>query len=92
MNTPRLIDEIGSRLDEAGVRLAELTANSPIRDIEKNVKAVLSGVFGKLDLVSREEFDIQRALLDKALERLAALEARVAVLETATHGEIREQT
>ncbi|MDR2260551.1 MAG: accessory factor UbiK family protein [Azoarcus sp.] len=90
MNTPRLIDEIGSRLDEAGAKLAELAANSPVRDIEKNVKAVLAGVFGKLDLISREEFDVQRALLDKALERLAVLEARVAALEAAARGESPE--
>ncbi|MDR2030798.1 MAG: accessory factor UbiK family protein [Azoarcus sp.] len=87
MTPPRLIDEIGSRLDEAGAKLAELATNSPVRDIEKNVKAVLAGVFGKLDLVSREEFDVQRALLDKALERLAVLEARVTVLEAAARGE-----
>ncbi|GHT84018.1 hypothetical protein AGMMS49960_10800 [Betaproteobacteria bacterium] len=74
LTTPRFIDEIGSRL-------SELVANSPARDIEKNFKAVLAGAFDKLDLVSREEFEVQRELLVKAHERLSALEARVAELE-----------
>jgi BMFP domain-containing protein YqiC len=82
MTPPRFLDDLGLRLDEVGARLSELAANSPARDIEKNFKAVLVGAFGKLDLVSREEFDVQRELLAKALERLSALESRVAELET----------
>ncbi len=74
MATPRILDEIGAKL-------SELAANSPARDIEKNLKAVLSGAFGKLDLVTREEFDVQREMLAHARQRLAELEARVAVLE-----------
>ncbi len=50
MATPRFLDEIGSKL-------SELAANSPARDIEKNVKAMLGSAFGKLDLVTREEFE-----------------------------------
>ncbi len=76
MATPRLLDEIGSRL-------AELAANSPAKDLEKNVKALLSSGFSRLDLVTREEFEVQGALLARAEERLAELERRVAVLETA---------
>lgn len=74
MTTPRIFDEIGAKL-------SELAANSPARDIEKNLKAVLAGAFGKLDLVTREEFDVQREMLAHARQRLAELEARVAVLE-----------
>jgi BMFP domain-containing protein YqiC len=74
MATPRILDEIGSKI-------SELAANSPARDIEKNLKAVLSGEFGKLDLVTREEFEVQREMLAHARQRLAELEARVAVLE-----------
>jgi BMFP domain-containing protein YqiC len=81
MATPRFINEIGTKLDEVGAKLSELAANSPARDVEKNFKAVLAGAFGKLDLVSREEFEVQRELLAKANERLSALEARVAELE-----------
>mgnify|MGYP005752462315 FL=1 len=53
MSTPRFLDEIGAKL-------SEIAANSPVRDIEKNAKAMLGGALGKLDLVTREEFEVQR--------------------------------
>lgn len=74
MTTPRILDDIANKI-------SELAANSPARDIEKNLKAVVSGAFGKLDLVTREEFEVQREMLAHARLRLAELEARVAVLE-----------
>ncbi|MDR1936617.1 MAG: accessory factor UbiK family protein, partial [Candidatus Accumulibacter sp.] len=49
--------------------------------IEKNARALLSGFFAKLDLVSREEFDIQARVLQRTREKLDALEERVARLE-----------
>ena len=55
--------------------------NSPAKDIEKNVKAMLGQGFAKLDLVTREEFDIQAQVLAKTRAKLEALEARVAELE-----------
>lgn len=72
--TPSLIEDIASRLS----RIAE---TGPARDFEKNVRAALSGLFGRLDLVTREEFEVQRELLNRARARLEALEARVAQLE-----------
>ena len=74
MRTPRFLDEIGAKL-------SEIAANSPVRDIEKNAKAMLGGALGKLDLVTREEFEVQREVLAHAREKLAELEARVAELE-----------
>lgn len=74
MSTPRFLDEIGSKL-------SELAANSPARDIEKNVKALLGSAFSRLDLVTREEFDVQREVLAQARQKLGELEARVAELE-----------
>ncbi|MBR7777512.1 accessory factor UbiK family protein [Undibacterium rugosum] len=55
--------------------------NSPAKDLEKNVKAMMTQGFSKLDLVTREEFDIQAQVLAKTRARLEALEARVAALE-----------
>ncbi|MGI4848086.1 MAG: accessory factor UbiK family protein [Janthinobacterium lividum] len=55
--------------------------NSPAKDIEKNVKAMLSQGFSKLDLVTREEFDIQMSVLAATREKVEMLEARVAALE-----------
>lgn len=70
-------------LDDISVRLSELIATSPAKDIQKNLRALLMSAFARLDLVTREEFDIQVDLLDRARERLAALEARVAAIEAA---------
>ncbi|MCE1240946.1 MAG: accessory factor UbiK family protein [Azonexaceae bacterium] len=74
-------------LEEFGNRMSALLANSPAKDIEKNAKAALGGLFGKLDLVTREEFDIQAQLLARTREKLQALEARVEALEKARQGE-----
>lgn len=74
MLNPKLLDDISARI-------SELLAATPARDIEKNTRALLSSAFARLDLVTREEFDIQATLLARALEKLAALEARVAMLE-----------
>jgi len=68
-------------LDEMSARLSELLATSPARDIDKNVRALVSAALGRLDLVTRAEFDVQVKLLARAREQLAALEARVAELE-----------
>lgn len=68
-------------LDEVSSKLSELAATGPARDFEKNARALLMQGFAKLDLVTREEFDVQAELLSRAQEKLAALEARVAELE-----------
>jgi len=67
--------------DDLSAKLSELLKNSPAKDIEKNVRAMLAQGFAKLDLVAREEFDIQAQVLGRAREQLTALEARVAKLE-----------
>jgi ubiquinone biosynthesis accessory factor UbiK len=67
--------------DEISARLSEVVASSPAKDIEKNARALLTQGFAKLDLVTREEFDVQTQLLSRTQEKLAALEARVAELE-----------
>ena len=68
-------------LDEISAKLSEAMASSPAKDFEKNARALLTSAFGKLDLVTREEFDVQTQLLSRTQEKLAALEARVAELE-----------
>lgn len=71
--------------EEISGKLGQALADSPAKDLEKNLRAVLQGVFAKLDLVTREEFDVQQAVLLKTREKLEALEAKVAALE-AQHG------
>jgi BMFP domain-containing protein YqiC len=68
-------------LEEMTAKLAELAAAGPARDIEKNVRALLASLFSRLDLVTREEFDVQADVLARTREKLTALEARVAELE-----------
>jgi BMFP domain-containing protein YqiC len=62
-------------------RVRELVRNSPAQDIEKNLRALLASAFERLDLVLREDFDVQKKLLERASARLAELEARVRDLE-----------
>ncbi|MCU6434160.1 accessory factor UbiK family protein [Undibacterium sp. Jales W-56] len=78
MNKPDFFNELQSKINQ-------VLENSPAKDIEKNVKAMMSQGFSKLDLVTREEFDIQAQVLAKTRAKLDALEARIAELEaTAT--------
>jgi len=67
--------------DDLSAKLSELLKNSPAKDIEKNVRALLMQGFAKLDLVTREEFDVQAEVLARARQQLTALEARIAELE-----------
>ena len=62
-------------------KIGEAIRNSPAKDIEKNVRAMMSQGFQRMDLVTREEFDIQSRVLAKTREKLEALEAKVADLE-----------
>jgi BMFP domain-containing protein YqiC len=62
-------------------KINQAMESSPAKDIERNVKAMMTQGFSKLDLVTREEFDIQAQVLAKTRAKLEALELRVAELE-----------
>jgi ubiquinone biosynthesis accessory factor UbiK len=71
-------------LDDLAKRLADAVPESVRnfgRDLEGNFKAVLQAQLSKLDLVSRQEFDVQAALLARTQTALSALEARLKELE-----------
>lgn len=68
-------------LSELSARLAAMASSNPARDLEKNFRGMLSSTFTRMELVSREEYDVQVQVLARAREKLAALEARVAELE-----------
>ena len=68
-------------LGELGARIKDLLANSPARDIEKNLRAMLASTFARLDLVTREEFDVQSAVLARTREKLVQLETKLSELE-----------
>lgn len=66
--------------DVAG-KLGEMLKQSPAKDIEQNLKAGVTSMLGKLDMVSREEFDVQTEVLARTRTRLEQLEARLVELE-----------
>jgi BMFP domain-containing protein YqiC len=68
-------------LDELAARIGKAVEASPVRDIEKNVKALLQSGLMRLDLVTRQEFDTQAQVLLRTREKLEALEARLAQME-----------
>jgi ubiquinone biosynthesis accessory factor UbiK len=74
MLNPKTFDEIAARIGQA-------IENSPVKDVEKNVKAMLASSLSRLDLVPRAEFDVQAQVLLKTREKLEALEQRLAELE-----------
>ena len=73
-------------LDELAARLGQAFESSPAKDVEKNIKALLSSSLARLDLVTRAEFDVQREVLQRTREKVEALEGRVAELEARSAG------
>jgi ubiquinone biosynthesis accessory factor UbiK len=74
MDTTRFLDDLQQRIDQ-------MLAGTPAADIQKNLKALLTQQFARLDLVTREEFDTQAQVLARTREKLTALEQRLAALE-----------
>jgi hypothetical protein len=73
-------------LDEINERVRAVLAQSPAADLEKNLKALLVSFFGRLDLVTREEFDVQCEVLARTRAKLQELEAKLAELESKAEG------
>jgi len=85
---PNAVREAGMNpklLDEINEKMKAVLAQGPAADIEKNLRAMLAGVFSRLDLVTREEFDVQREVLLRTRAKLAELEKKVAALEADTN-------
>ncbi|QZA77321.1 accessory factor UbiK family protein [Deefgea tanakiae] len=67
--------------DDIASKISEAIAASPAKDVEKNIRAMMGTAFNKMDLVTREEFEIQQEVLARTRETLTQMEARVADLE-----------
>lgn len=74
MSDPKFIDDLSARI-------SALLAGTPAADFEKNLKAMLVAQLAKLDLVTREDFEVQKEMLSRVQARLAAVEVRLAELE-----------
>lgn len=86
MIEPKLLDELARKL----------AATIPTglqdfqKDLEKNFRAILTATFAKLDLITREEFEVQQAVLERTRAKLEALEAQVLTLETQAKAKAEE--
>lgn len=69
------------KINEISNKIKEMVKNSPLDDMEKNISALLRGMLTKMELVSREEFDVQTEVLRNTRQKLELLEARMAELE-----------
>jgi BMFP domain-containing protein YqiC len=67
--------------EEIDQKMREIFARSPAADLEKNLRALIASAFSRLDLVTREEFDVQREVLLRTRAKLQELEAKLAELE-----------
>lgn len=74
MNQPRFLNDLNAKV-------SELLAASPAKDLEKNIRVMMTSFFSRLDLVTRDEFDVQAKVLARTREKLEALEARLADME-----------
>ena len=75
-----ILMETFSFIEDLQQRIGTLLSGTPAADVQRNLKALLTQQFARLDLVTREEFEIQRDLLAKAREKVDALEAKIAQL------------
>jgi ubiquinone biosynthesis accessory factor UbiK len=68
-------------LNDLSNKINEIIKSSPLADMEKNINALIQGAFTKMELVSREEFDVQAEVLRNTRDKLVKLEAKLAELE-----------
>jgi ubiquinone biosynthesis accessory factor UbiK len=69
------------KINEISNKINDMIKSSPLADIEKNINALIRGAFTKMELVSREEFDVQAEVLRNTREKLEMLEKKLAELE-----------
>lgn len=70
-----------NKINEISNKIKEVVNSSPLSDLEKNINALLKGMFTKMELVTREEFEVQAEVLRNTRQKLDLLEAKLAELE-----------
>ena len=68
-------------IQEISKKIKNIVSDSPISDIEANINALLKGIFTKMDLITREEFDVQTGVLKKTREKLESIEKKLSEIE-----------
>lgn len=68
--------------DDLSIKIRDMVKSTPAGDMEKNLRALLQGTFTKLELVSREEFDVQADVLRRTREKLDQLETKLTQVES----------
>ena len=69
------------KLNEISNKIREIVKDSPLPDIEKNIDALLKSMFTKMELVTREEFDVQTEVLKRTRQKLEELEKKLSAIE-----------
>ena len=81
MNPQEIMEKMQSIANDMQTKVGDAIRQSPAKDLEKNVRGLMTQGFQKLDLVTREEFDLQTQVLAKTRAKLEELEAKVSALE-----------
>jgi ubiquinone biosynthesis accessory factor UbiK len=69
------------KLNEISNKIREIVKDSPLPDVEKNIDALLKSMFTKMELVTREEFDVQTEVLKRTRQKLEELEKKLFEIE-----------
>jgi BMFP domain-containing protein YqiC len=81
MNPQEIMEKMQAISNDMQTKVGDAIRQSPAKDLEKNVRGLMTQGFQKLDLVTREEFDLQTQVLAKTRAKLEELEAKVSALE-----------
>ncbi len=81
MNPQDIMEKMQTLANDMQTKVGDAIRQSPAKDLEKNVRGLMTQGFQKLDLVTREEFDLQTQVLAKTRAKLEELEAKVNALE-----------
>jgi len=81
MNPQEIMEKMQSIANDMQTKVGDAIRQSPAKDLEKNVRGLMTQGFQKLDLVTREEFDLQTQVLAKTRAKLEELESKVSALE-----------
>ena len=69
------------KIQDISKKIKDIISDSPINDIEENINALLRGMFTKMDLITREEFDVQTGVLKRTREKLESIEKKLSEIE-----------